>query len=368
MCIRDRYKDGDLLPDVHTNELTIFPVALADAGAYRVQVTVDGCTNVSDEYNLVINAMPTIVIENNGTECVDAMDDIQLFATPSANVEGLTYEWSGPNGFSSNSPAPLLPNATDAYSGAYTLIVSNEYGCENSYSTTVDISRIPDKPIISSEGDICSGTLLTLKAPIYSGTNVEYEWIGPNGSTSTGEYPNSPNLVLTPATTALNGLYLLSVSVDGCSSILSEPFNVNIGAPPVVTITTDNLNCAAPTSTLTLNTNIVGGIAPYTYQWTGPNEFTSSAASPILANLSREDAGTYTVLVTDASGCLAQVAAQFIAISTPPTTPVLEIVTPAICEGETVILSANSYNGTSIFYYWTLQTDTTRCIQRLVRL
>jgi len=199
-------------------------------------------------------------------------------------------------------------------------VVRNINGCENSYSTTVDISRIPDKPTINAEGDVCSGTLFELSAPLYNGIEVDYEWTGPFGSTTSGAYPNSSNITLSPATNALNGLYTVSVTINGCTSLLSEPYVVNIDAPPVVQITSGNINCAAPTSTLTLNTIVTGGVGPYQFEWTGPNGFTSTAGSPVLANLSNEDAGTYTVLVTDASGCQAQTASQFIAISTPPAT------------------------------------------------
>jgi len=49
-----------------------------------------------------------------------------------------------------------------------------------------------------------------------------------------------------------------------------------------------------------ITTNVTGGTAPYSYQWTGPNGFTSS--SPNLSNLDIK--GSYTLIVSDADGCV----------------------------------------------------------------
>ncbi|HEX9978957.1 MAG TPA: hypothetical protein VGB50_00160 [Flavobacterium sp.] len=38
--------------------------------------------------------------------------------------EGSVYHWSGPNGFESASASPEIPDATNAMSGEYTLMVS----------------------------------------------------------------------------------------------------------------------------------------------------------------------------------------------------------------------------------------------------
>ena len=50
-----------------------------------------------------------------------------------------------------------------------------------------------------------------------------------------------------------------------------------------------------------LNLSVIGGTAPFTYAWTGPASYTS--ATEDLLNVY---AGIYTVTVTDANGCSAQ--------------------------------------------------------------
>ena len=49
-----------------------------------------------------------------------------------------------------------------------------------------------------------------------------------------------------------------------------------------------------------ITTNVTGGTSPYSYQWTGPNSFTSSTQD--LSNLNTK--GVYTLVVTDADGCV----------------------------------------------------------------
>jgi SdrD B-like domain/SprB repeat len=75
------------------------------------------------------------------------------------------------------------------------------------------------------------------------------------------------------------------------------------GACSVLATPTGNTPCVG--ETLNLNANVSGGTAPFTYSWAGPNAFTSTAASPSIANVTAAADGTYTVTVTDASSCVA---------------------------------------------------------------
>jgi len=51
-----------------------------------------------------------------------------------------SYSWTGPNGFSSGLQNPVIPNATLAMAGTYTLIVTTSNGCTDvaGISVTVD--------------------------------------------------------------------------------------------------------------------------------------------------------------------------------------------------------------------------------------
>ena len=65
--------------------------------------------------------------------------NIQLNATG-----GTTYLWTGPNGFFSNEQSPLLYNSSYKTAGTYTVIITNEGGCQ--YTLHVVITIIAPKP------------------------------------------------------------------------------------------------------------------------------------------------------------------------------------------------------------------------------
>jgi hypothetical protein len=80
---------------------------------------------------------------------------IALIAAPLA---GATYQWTGPNGFSSNQQNPTIPNATPANEGVYTLTYTLN-GCSGSAQVFVRVNQRPsdlgqtaDLPASLSEG------------------------------------------------------------------------------------------------------------------------------------------------------------------------------------------------------------------------
>lgn len=60
--------------------------------------------------------------------------------------------------------------------------------------------------------------------------------------------------------------------------------------------------------TLNLTANVSGGVSPYSFSWSGPNGFSSSAQNPTLAITDAgTQAGTYALTVTDDIGCTEEV-------------------------------------------------------------
>ena len=338
--------------------LIIDQVTAANSGGYQVIISVDSCqTLTSAVVAVTIDTIPEFSISNSGIECVLANADIQLFATPTDTNTRYTYEWSGPNNFFSTAQNPVLPNAQNALAGTYTVTVSNGGGCQASQSTVLDISNLPNRPIISSNGALCEGENLILTAPFYEGTDVRYEWIGPNGSTLDSTYLDNPTLSLERATIAANGDYQVRVIIDGCASLFSAPFAVNVNAGLTAIITSNSLACVETNNTLTLTSEVNGGQAPYTYEWIGPNGFNSVASAPVLANLVGNQSGTYTLKVVDANGCTSNVTEQFISIMTQPAPPELLLGANDFCEGEELILSTNNYQGDTVTFHWQINGD-----------
>ncbi|RFS13431.1 PA14 domain-containing protein, partial [Emticicia sp. C21] len=199
---------------------------------------------------------------------------------------GISYQWAGPNGFSSGTQNPTITNvATPANSGTYTVTVTNANGCSATATTSVTINAIPEITI-GSNSPVCSGQTLSFTAS--GGTS--YQWSGPNNFSSTSQNPSIANV-----NSIHSGTYTVTVSnVSGCTSTST----IVINQPPVLTtsITKVDVSCNGGNNGSATVTP-VGGTSPYTYQWS-PSGGTGATASNLTA-------GTYTVTVTDAKGCTA---------------------------------------------------------------
>jgi gliding motility-associated-like protein len=205
------------------------------------------------------------------------------------SVTGVTYEWTGPNGFSSNQQNVTI-NAVNELDqqGFYTLVVTDANSCSSApLSTLVEISSLPQAGMAISNGPLCSGATLNLSvAEVFGAT---YSWSGPNGFISTDRTP-----ILTNVSAAEAGLYTVRVSRNNCQTELDV--NVIIDTVPNVTIIADTTIESSDELMLYAS----GGVI---YQWS-PANFLSSPFSPTTIFAGAPE-GTYTltVRIQDAKGC-----------------------------------------------------------------
>ncbi|AWA29573.1 hypothetical protein HYN48_05425 [Flavobacterium magnum] len=114
----------------------------------------------------------------------------------------------------------------------------------------------------------------------------------------------------------------------------------NPTASPSVSATTICEN-----SSLQLTANPSGGTPPYTYNWTGPNGYTSAQQNPvILAQLSHS--GVYSLTITDSCGVTSAAQQTPVVAVEDQVVPSFDAIVPAICRnGIAPILSTSSTNG-----------------------
>ncbi|HRD40619.1 MAG TPA: hypothetical protein PLC65_18455, partial [Bacteroidia bacterium] len=123
-----------------------------------------------------VNSLP-VVSATGSSICVNQTMNL------SANG-GVTYSWSGPNGFTSNLQNPSVTNAQTNMAGVYNVTVTNANSCVNTGMATVLINPEPT-PIANSNSPICVNSILSLNG---SG-GVNYSWSGPNGFSSSAQNP-----------------------------------------------------------------------------------------------------------------------------------------------------------------------------------
>ena len=260
-------------------------VTTANAGAYTVSATVGNCSSASTLNVSITEAPPPPTASSNGPVCTG--DNIELQAAP---IPGATYNWSGPDGFTSSLRTPSVPNATVAKAGTYS-VTATVNGCiSNPSSTEVNVAAAPSTPTASNNSPVCVGTTINLTAASISGAS--YSWSGPNSFTASVQNPSIPN-----ATLARNGTYTVTATIGNCSNssstavvvnsnptlVIADPTGVN--EPNTVDITAPEITAGSSAGTLTYWTNAAA---------------TTSLPNPDAIPTT----GTYYIKLTNASGCL----------------------------------------------------------------
>lgn len=193
----------------------------------------------------------------------------------------------------------------------------------------------------NSTGNVFSVT------PVSGATS--YTWTFPAGCTITAG-ANTNSVTVTLGNTSGNVTVVANKS--GCNS------NARVGVLPIVAapVLYDSAFNNGPVcqgGTLSLTSAGYGGIPPYTYSWSGPNSFTSTAQNPTIANIPLANAGTYTVTVTDSRSPAVSVSATTNVVINPA--PVISAsANPAvICSGgnaQLTVIESPSGNGTPPTY------------------
>ncbi len=311
-----------------TQNPTIANAATTNGGAYTVVVTnANNCTAEAST-NVVVNAVPTITASNTGAYCEG--QTISLSATSNAT----SFAWSGPNGFSSTLQNPTIANSTVSNEGTYTVVATNANNCTAQATTTVVVNTTPTVTA-SNTGAYCAGETISLSA---TSDATSFAWNGPNGFTSALQNPTIENA----ATTNGASYTVVATSAAGCTANASTVVIVN--ANPVVDASNTGAYCEG--ATITLQTTATG-----TYAWSGPNGFTSTMQNPTIANATLADAGTYTLVVTNANNCTAD-ATTTVVVNANPTVELGNNVT--VCSGENATLDA----GAGLTYHWSTNATT----------
>ncbi|MDD3877636.1 MAG: PKD domain-containing protein [Bacteroidales bacterium] len=254
-------------------------VGFLHAGIYSVSVTDNkGCIN-SSQINVVVNPLPTISFFSTSPQCPGS--NITFNATG-----GISYQWSGPSGFSSSNDVNTLNNVGATQMGFYSVTVTDNNTCVNNDSIYIVVNNNPQLTH-SLQHNSCHG-LSNGAITVYpfGGTfPYVYNWSTVPVQTSQTATGLSPNVS-----------YTVVVS-DQYGCITSENFILT--QPPPLQITSLSLQDA-----LCFNSNdgvaivnVDGGTPPYSYSWlpagTGGN----------TASISTLCAGTYQVNITDSNNC-----------------------------------------------------------------
>lgn len=216
-------------------------ITFANDGTFTVALQVSNqCGSANAQTSLLVKPIPSNV-NPSAPSSICAGQNIPFSVTHSA---GNTYQWSGPNGFSSSSTNPTITNSTTSNSGTYSVIVSNN-GC-SAVAQTVQVTVNPSPTVdAGTNQSICqNGTPISL-----TGTPAGGTWSG-NGVTGNTFNPSS----LSPGNTQVT--YNFTSPTTGCSN--TDNVTITVLAPPNVQAGADESVCNQPVA-VTLTGSPAGG-------------------------------------------------------------------------------------------------------------
>ena len=329
-------------------------ITCADIGVVPVTVTAIDVNGVSS----VCISDVTVVLDGPQPTSNDPLCEGQtltLFANPPATGFNYNYQWTGPNGFSSTLANPTRSNMQAADEGFYVVTISPQGapGCSSTDSVFVDMNVVPP-PVIAVNAPLCATgqAVFTLDNPSdYSGTNFDYQWFF-NG-TSIG--PNDDTLIINNIDTVNSGDYTMIITVDGCRDTSAAPLAVVVNPLPLPFTPLASTPCQD--STLDLDAN-ADPASTYTYQWMGPNGFSSTLGTPSISPAGLTAAGSYVVTVTDQNSCTATGSVTASIIPTPQT-PSLSFNEP-LCLDDVLELTDSTIYNPSAVYNWFLADSSTQ--------
>jgi hypothetical protein len=202
--------------------------------------------------------------------------DGSITVTPLGNGP-FTYSWN-------TVPAQSTPTVGGLDAGLYSVVIDNGAGCDTTLSFTLN-DPAPITVELLGDTELCLGDVATVTATVLGGVgSVDLDW----GTLGTGT-----QVVFTAADTTL--VTATATDANGCTATSSLLVNVSVCCPTyaIAAVATDPLCAGGADGSIAVSVNTSD---PLTYSWNTVPVQTTATASGL-------NAGSYTVLISNAQGC-----------------------------------------------------------------
>lgn len=249
------------------------------SGDYTLTVTDDnGCVVLSGPHEIEEDGNPVIGGTAVITDATCIANGSITGLTVSGGVGSYTYQW--------NSIVSTTINLSSAVPGDYILTVTDDNGC--TATSSMFTVEAPDMPTISGTPtieDVTCNSQGSIEGLSVSGGTAPYVYVWNSNITSTID------LIGAPADD-----YTLTVTDNSGCVTQSGPYTIGTVPPPTLGGSPNIQNATCTQGGSITGITVSGGEQPYTYQWNG-----NTVSTTDLINVS---AGSYTLTITDANGCI----------------------------------------------------------------
>ena len=316
--------------DTISDELRGIPISVNETTIFELFVT-DGCDTVkSDEVEMFyIDPPPLIVDAGFPDTSYSCLDSILMFGIVSGGTPGYSYEWItngivvGTNPFyfaQINEQTTFIFNVTDV--------------CGQTASDTQILYYLPPPMNVYAGDDMtavsCDDTLTLVATASGGAGSYTYEWISDNTLISND---STFDFIITYSQTVV-----LTVS-DQCGDSATDEVILTSELTPVIpSVAGETEVCYG--DQLSFIADASGGAPPYTYLW---SDGTTGNELNIIADTSQ----TYTLLVTDYCGTLADTSSIYIDVERPIASSSFDYTSEIF-----VIQLHNTSQPDDLQYYW----------------
>ena len=298
--------DAGSLTQVKTGAESFLDLTALAAGTLLVQVTV-----VSDETTAACTASATTQLTVSGTPptpptiadppAVCQGTTLDIDGTLPTPADAKSYQWTGPNGFSSTDAILSIPDIDASKAGVYSLRYVSQSDCLSpAIDVTVTVQSLPAVNVrYTGNGLFCEDAPVTLTTPSYSG--YDYQWFR-DGTAVSGA-------TTTSLSATASGQYAVQITDQGTAcSELTPAQTLTRTLLPNTTFTAADAICVDVPLALDATSTVGAGATGVTlaYAWDYQDDGTTDNTTVSTTN-TYTTAGTVTVSLTtgynEISGC-----------------------------------------------------------------
>ena len=274
---------------------------------YNIVASANGCSGLPINLIVTVNPALTVISALKDTVCNTVASNYRLLLnfTPSSVSWSRSATAGIKNAAVSGQTSPVISEVltnTTALPIDVTYVYTATSGCTASIiNLTVTVN--PTLKVTSSGfATICSGD--TFNYNVTSATpGVTFTWVRQNQASinpvpiAAGTGAVISETLTNTGTTPVNAIYKITPVLNGCQgNVFTFVLTVN---PKPFTPVISGLPAVCTGSVLALSTKTVSGAS---YTWTGPKNFASNLQNPTIPNVTKANAGTYSLVVT-VDGC-----------------------------------------------------------------
>ncbi len=349
-------KGGAPIAGATSASYSIAAVSAADAGTYTVVVTNSAGSSVAST-DVTVKALAAPAITSQPRALVVQVGQSATFSYVATGSYPRTHQWrkSGVDIDGATNSTYTIASVGTADAGTYSVVVANSQGSVTSTAASLTVNAaVP--PIISSgypfDATATQGGSVSFSLFLSSGSSpFTYQWFR-NGAAISGA--TNSQLTFNPVALADAGKYSVTVS-NVAGAVTSREATLTVNPPTPVSIYSQPQGqrvYAGQSASFGVSVN---GSSPVTYQWQKNGTPIAGATSSYYSINSTvpADAGSYSVVVTNAAGSVASSAA--VLTVNPPVAPTITqqpTANQTVLYGSSFSLSVQSAGSPTLTYQW----------------